>query len=94
MLSICNEIISKFKVHENVGNLWSELVRILRDAQYSSENKRHDSLLESLQSERNVRNLVNRMLVENVDKQRCESLICSAAGILTTLLETNFIPNW
>ncbi|MCP9262270.1 BMA-SAPS-1 [Dirofilaria immitis] len=79
-------------VHDNVGYLWSELVRILRDMQYAAECKRNDSLLESLQSERNVRHLISRMLPDNVD-QHCESVIVNAAAILITLLETNFIPN-
>ncbi|VDK73600.1 unnamed protein product [Litomosoides sigmodontis] len=80
-------------VHDNVGHLWSELVRMLRDMQYAAECKRHDSLLESLQSERNVRHLMSRMLPDNVEQRR-DSVIVNAATILITLLETNFIPNW
>ncbi|VDO23116.1 unnamed protein product [Brugia timori] len=79
-------------VHDNVGHLWSELVRMLRDMQYTAECKRNDSLLESLQSERNVRHLMSRMLPDNVEQRR-DSVIVNAAAIFITLLETNFIPN-
>ncbi|VBB26352.1 unnamed protein product [Acanthocheilonema viteae] len=79
-------------VHDNVGHLWSELVRILRDIQYTAECKRNDSLLENLQSERNVRHLMSRMLPDNIEQRR-DSVIVNAAAILITLLETNFIPN-
>uniref|UniRef100_A0AAF5PY12 Uncharacterized protein n=3 Tax=Wuchereria bancrofti TaxID=6293 RepID=A0AAF5PY12_WUCBA len=79
-------------VHDNVGHLWSELVRMLRDMQYTAECKRNDSLLESLQSERNVRHLMSRMLPDNMEQRR-DSVIVNAAAILITLLETNFIPN-
>ncbi|CAG9533039.1 unnamed protein product [Cercopithifilaria johnstoni] len=79
-------------VHDNVGHLWSELVRMLRDIQYTAECKRHDALLESLQSERNVRSLMSRMLPDNMEQRR-DSVIVNAAAILITLLETNFIPN-
>lgn len=82
-----------FEVHDNVGHLWSELVRLLRDMQYTAECKRNDCLLESLQSERNVRHLMSRMLPDNVEQRR-DSIIVNAAAILITLLETNFIPNW
>lgn len=68
-------------------------MRMLRDVQYSAECKRNDSLLESLQSERNVRHLVNRMLPDNVEQRR-DSVILNAAAILITLLDTNFVPNW
>ncbi|VDN29387.1 unnamed protein product [Gongylonema pulchrum] len=80
-------------VHHNVCHLWSELVRVLRDVQYTSECKRSDPLMDSLQSERNVRNLMSRMLPDNVEQYR-DSVIVNVAGILVTLLETNFIPNW
>ncbi|EFO27431.2 hypothetical protein LOAG_01051 [Loa loa] len=79
-------------VHDNIGHLWSELVRMLRDIQYTAECKRNDSLLESLQSERNVRHLMSRMLPDNLEQRR-DSVIVNAAAILITLLETNFIPN-
>lgn len=68
-------------------------MRVLRDAQYTSDSKRSDPLLESLQSERNIRNLVGRMLPDNSD-ERSDSVIANAAAILITLLETNFVPNW
>lgn len=68
-------------------------MRMLRDIQYAAECKRHDSLLESLQSERNVRHLMSRMLPDDVEQRR-DSVIVNAATILITLLETNFIPNW
>uniref|UniRef100_A0A915Q0Q5 Uncharacterized protein n=1 Tax=Setaria digitata TaxID=48799 RepID=A0A915Q0Q5_9BILA len=79
-------------VHDNVGHLWSELVRMLRDVQYTAECKRSDPLLESLQSERNVRHLMSRMLPDDVEQHR-DSVIVNAAVILITLLETNFVPN-
>ncbi|VDM96057.1 unnamed protein product [Thelazia callipaeda] len=79
-------------VHDNVGHLWSELVRVLRDAQYTAECKRSDFLLESLQSERNVRHLMSRMLPDSIDQRR-DSVIVNCAAILIVLLETNFVPN-
>ncbi|VDN34480.1 unnamed protein product [Gongylonema pulchrum] len=68
------------------------MVRVLRDVQYTSECKRSDPLMDSLQSERNVRNLMSRMLPDNVEQYR-DSVVVNVAGILVTLLETNFIPN-
>uniref|UniRef100_A0A915BCM6 Uncharacterized protein n=1 Tax=Parascaris univalens TaxID=6257 RepID=A0A915BCM6_PARUN len=80
------------EVHDNVGYLWSELVRVLREVQYTSEDKRRDALMESLQSERNVRILVSRMLPDDSTKHS-DSVKINAAAILITLLETNFVPN-
>uniref|UniRef100_F1KU64 Serine/threonine-protein phosphatase 6 regulatory subunit 1 n=1 Tax=Ascaris suum TaxID=6253 RepID=F1KU64_ASCSU len=80
------------EVHDNVGYLWSELVRVLREVQYTAEDKRRDALMESLQSERNVRILVSRMLPDDSTKHS-DSVKINAAAILITLLETNFVPN-
>ncbi|VDM45762.1 unnamed protein product [Toxocara canis] len=80
------------QVHDNVGYLWSELVRVLREVQYTAEDKRRDALMESLQSERNVRILMSRMLPDDPTKH-CDSVKVNAAAILITLLETNFVPN-
>ncbi|VDK23619.1 unnamed protein product [Anisakis simplex] len=80
------------EVHDNVGYLWSELVRLLREVQYTAEDKRRDALMESLQSERNVRILMSRMLPDD-PARHCDSVKINAASILITLLETNFVPN-
>lgn len=68
-------------------------MRTLRDVQYTSDEKRCDPLLESLQSERNIQIIANKTLPKNPSHQN-DSVIINCASILITLLETNFVPNW
>uniref|UniRef100_A0A914WD13 Uncharacterized protein n=1 Tax=Plectus sambesii TaxID=2011161 RepID=A0A914WD13_9BILA len=78
-------------VHSNASNLWSEMIRVLRDLQYTTDEKRPDVLLDSLQGTDALRTLLSNMFPQNEPVN--ESVVVNGSIVLITLLQTNYIPN-
>uniref|UniRef100_A0A1I7XIK1 Serine/threonine-protein phosphatase 6 regulatory subunit 3-like n=1 Tax=Heterorhabditis bacteriophora TaxID=37862 RepID=A0A1I7XIK1_HETBA len=77
-------------IHENVADLYTDLVRNLRDLLYSFEDK-EDVLQESLQEHTIVSRIVEMMFERDEKGAVCHSVLKNGSDILQCLLETNCV---